>query len=192
MQRGARPPAAAPAGPSACGRAHRLQSGRAAKDGWEDSAVRRLLAGPLRRSSPEELERESSPGEVPRGIQSLCQTDFKLFAYRWHRHLEKKRRQTGQVPEPPPELSRPRTCCPQPGGNSPSPDAAPTARAARAVAASTLRAEIRMTQLRGDGAGRGERPVASPSALCGAVAPRARPGPRPARCLGGTARGTDP
>ena len=80
---------------------------------------------------------------------------------------------------PPPELSRPRTCCPQPGGNSPSPDAAPTARAARAAAASTLRAEIRMTQLRGDGAGRGERPVASPSALCGAAAPRARPGPRP-------------
>ena len=62
---------------------------------------------------------------------------------------------------------------------TPSPDAAPTARAARAAAASTLRAEIRMRQLRGDGTERGERPVASPSALCGAAAPRARPGPRP-------------
>ena len=62
---------------------------------------------------------------------------------------------------------------------TPSPDAAPTARAARAAAASTLRAEIRMRQLRGDGTVRGERPVASPSALCGAAAPRARPGPRP-------------
>ena len=96
----------------------------------------------------------------------------------------------------PPELSHPRiqallpsaSTVPKnsrrpgfPGAPSrtPSPDAAPTARAARAAAASTLRAEIRMRQLRGDGTERGERPVASPSALCGAAAPRARPGPRP-------------
>ena len=93
----------------------------------------------------------------------------------------------------PPELGglsrpTPADACPKnsrrpgfPGAPSrtPSPDAAPTARAARAAAASTLRAEIRMRQLRGDGTERGERPVASPSALCGAAAPRARPGPRP-------------
>ena len=94
----------------------------------------------------------------------------------------------------PPELSHPRIQAlplsrvpknsrrpgfPGAPSRTPSPDAAPTARAARAAAASTLRAEIRMRQLRGDGTERGERPVASPSALCGAAAPRARPGPRP-------------
>ena len=175
-----RPPAAGHTGFSPGGR--RRTAGRT----QQTDACSRTRSGEARlgsssgRARLEKCPAESSP--YARLISSCCSRSGARLSRSGARFLKSQKppelSQGGYKQLGVPKNSR-RPGFPGAPSRTPSPDAAPTARAARAAAASTLRAEIRMRQLRGDGTERGERPVASPSALCGAAAPRARPGPRP-------------
>ena len=175
-----RPPAAGHTGFSPGGR--RRTAGRT----QQTDACSRTRSGESRlgsssgRARLEKCPAESSP--YARLISSCCSRSGARLSRSGARFLKSQKppelSQGGYKQLGVPKNSR-RPGFPGAPSRTPSPDAAPTARAARAAAASTLRAEIRMRQLRGDGTERGERPVASPSALCGAAAPRARPGPRP-------------